>query len=302
MSKEKAVVTVAIPLYKSRRFLEVIIGNIEAIDYPHAEIIVSDRHCADDAIDVLAERFRGDARLKFLRARDGINWPEHYNALLRAASGTYFCWMPHDDSYPPGYVTRLVECLEREPGAVLAYGRMETVDLEGRPVERFMRHELPVAPGARWTPALAARLLMFRYLEVPFRGVFRRDVVMREGLFIRPTARTEACDTYWVFGLALKGRLRFVPECSCRKRFYPTSTHAVQWANRPSLNQVIDGLRVPASYLRDYAGSRRAAFPAYALLVLWALLRLGLLAAWRTRFPPRLRRRLHGLVERLLTK
>src|SRR4051794_13973408 len=90
-------VSIAIPLFQSRPFLSVIIDNIETITYPQVEILVSDRHCADDTIDLLACHFTGDPRLRFLKSRDRLNWIEHYNLLLRAAAGKYFLWMPHDD-------------------------------------------------------------------------------------------------------------------------------------------------------------------------------------------------------------
>lgn len=107
--------TVAIPLYKSRRFLEIISENIRNADYPNLEILVGDRHLADDTLEQLRARFPDDSRLRFLTAKDRLPWVEHYNALLAAASGQYFLWMPHDDSFPPGYIGALVDRLEAAP-------------------------------------------------------------------------------------------------------------------------------------------------------------------------------------------
>ena len=41
-------VSVGFPLYRSRRFLDNIVENLEAIDYPNLEMLVSDRHLHDD--------------------------------------------------------------------------------------------------------------------------------------------------------------------------------------------------------------------------------------------------------------
>ena len=127
-------VSVAIPLFQSRRFFDGIIGNIVAIDYPHLEVIISDRHCADDTIELLAERFASDRRIRCLKGSDRLNWVEHFNLLLRIASGRYFMWMAHDDYYPSDYVSQLVSCLENRPDVVLAYGRLEAVHLDDRPI------------------------------------------------------------------------------------------------------------------------------------------------------------------------
>ena len=80
-------VSVAIPLYRSRPFVDVIARNIEAIDYPSTEILISDRHQEDDALDILAARFAGNRRIRILRARDRLDWVDHYNLLLTAATG-----------------------------------------------------------------------------------------------------------------------------------------------------------------------------------------------------------------------
>src|SRR5262249_8810 len=187
-------------------------------------------HCADDAIERLAERFKSDRRIRCLQASDRLNWVEHYNFLLRLASGRYFLWMAHDDHYPSDYVSQLVSCLESRPDVVLAYGRLETVDLDDRPTSWSARSDLPVTPEEPWSLKVALKLVFFWKSWVPCRGVFRRDVVVLSELFMRPTYETSDSDAYWLFALALKGRFFFVPSCHCKKRFYPTSTSA-QWGS-----------------------------------------------------------------------
>ncbi len=101
-------VSVGIPLYKSRGFLSNIIENVEAVAYRNIEIIISDRHGEDDAIEALRRRFGHDSRVRFIKRHDRIDWVDHYNALLRQFTGKYFLWMPHDDIYPADYIDELV--------------------------------------------------------------------------------------------------------------------------------------------------------------------------------------------------
>ncbi|MEO8541606.1 MAG: hypothetical protein ABI577_17830, partial [bacterium] len=75
-------VSLAIPLYRSLRFLDVITENIRNADYPNLEILVGDRHLADDTIEQLRIRFVGDSRLRFITSRDEVSWVDHYNLLL----------------------------------------------------------------------------------------------------------------------------------------------------------------------------------------------------------------------------
>jgi glycosyltransferase involved in cell wall biosynthesis len=283
----RPLVSVGIPLHRSRRFLETIVENLEAIGYPNVEIIISDRHLLDDTIAILQRRFGTDPRFRFLRATDGLNWVEHYNLLLRESRGSYAVVMPHDDSYPPSYVTELVAALESHPEAVLAFGRVEQVSIDGfLPTLPFSPP--PFSPDADWSIRDSLRMLTVWQLWFAFRGMVRKDVIEQSNLFIRPTHRNIRADIYWVFGLSLKGRLEFVPSCSCTKRFYRSSTGA-DW--RFDLRQSLDACRVLRSYLNDFARSRMDAMLGQLVVFPWclvqALLPAGaarrLLSAYQTR-------------------
>ena len=260
-------VSVGLPLYRSRRFLDNIVENVEAIDYPNLEVLVSDRHLHDDTLEVLRERFGSDPRFRFLAGSDQLDWVGNFNLLLREAAGKYFLWMGHDDSYPASYVPGLVSALEERPDAVLAFGRVEQVSLDGF-LPTFPFASPPFAAGDPWTQGSAMRALTLWQLWIAFRGVVRRDAVERHGLYIRPTYRNIRADIYWVFGLALTGRLLFVPSCHCTKRFYAGSAGA-GW--RLGMRQSLDGFRVLRSYLNDLAPSRRDAWGGQLVVLLWSL-------------------------------
>ncbi|MGE3840531.1 MAG: glycosyltransferase family 2 protein [Vicinamibacterales bacterium] len=238
-------VTVAVPLYRSRPHVENIVGNIERLSSEAYEVLISDRHGADDAWDVLRTRFGGEPRVRFVRTLDGADWVEHYNALLRGSRARYFLWMPHDDEYPAAYVSTLVSALEAAPDALLGFGVMQSVD-DGRGKSDGFEPP-PLMDGEAWSPRVAARLLMTWSAGAAFRGVFRRDAIVGNHLFIERTPTLSRADIYWVFGVALLGSLLFVPETWCRKHYRADGASAgwpVTWAT------ALDEYRVPARYLR----------------------------------------------------
>jgi len=267
VEREWPLVSVGIPLYRSRRFLEIISGNIEAIEYPNVEILISDQHLLDETIGLLRERFTSKARVRFLEGREGLNWVENYNLLLRQSTGKYFLWMPHDDSYPPKYISELVSALEDHPDAVLAFGRVEQISMDGH-LPTFPFSPPPIAPDEEWSLASSLRVLTLWHLWFAFRGVVRREVVARSDLYIRQTYRNIRADVCWVFGLSLKGRLCFVPSCQCTKRFYGSSTGA-DW--RFGITQSLDACRVLGSYLKDFAHSPRDARRGRVVVCAWCL-------------------------------
>jgi glycosyltransferase involved in cell wall biosynthesis len=265
-------VTVAMPLYRSRRFLDCVTRNIEGIDDPAAEIIVSDRHQLDDALERLEARFPGDRRIRWVAARDELGWVEHYNWLLSAASADAFAWMPHDDEHAPGYVAALVAALEAEPAAILAHGWIELVGPDGRALAEQPPAGLPLAPGEPWSVRAALRrLVLCNACLVPFHGVFRRDRLLAAGLSLRAPRGGVWADTYWVFAAELLGHPVYEPRAVCTKRIHDEAI-SVRWGN-VSLREALSGYRVLAGYIGDHAPSPAAGAQALAVVSLWTVAR-----------------------------
>ena len=260
-------VSIGFPLYRSKRFLDTVVENIEAITYPNVEILVSDRHLLDDALETLRRRYGADPRFRFLESTDQLNWVENFNLLLREARGKYAVLMFHDDSYASNYVGDLAAAMERQPDAALAFGRVEQVSLDGfLPTLPFTSP--PVSPHGDWTIRDSLRMLTVWQLWFAFRGMVRLDVVRGAGLYIRQTYRNIRADIYWVFALSLRGRMLFVPSCSCVNRFYQSST-AADW--RFDLRQSLDACRVLHSYCIDFARSWRDSVIAQVVVYPWCI-------------------------------
>ncbi|MDH3689093.1 MAG: glycosyltransferase [Gammaproteobacteria bacterium] len=241
-------VTVGVPLFNSARFLDNIVTNLQGFDYPNLEIILSDDCSTDDCIDILRESFNNDLRVTFFRQQKNLGWIQHYNFILSHAYGKYFMWMPHDDSYPYNYVSRLVGLLEEQPNAVLAFSRMRGFDVDGNPKD--MCRWLPSwSENLHWSPFLAVKLLLFWQLWIPFRGVVRRDMIDRANQYIRPTKHSTFADIFWVFSLALRGPFAYVDDLSCVKYRYPGSVSDGCERYGLSLARAVEHRKVLLAYL-----------------------------------------------------
>lgn len=279
MTHREQLVTVAIPLYRSARFIDNIAANIDALTCENREVLISDRHGLDDALDQLERRYRDDSRVRILRATDGIDWVAHYNELLKAASGTYFCCMPHDDSFPPGYVSRLVAALEARPDAIVACGTT-WVGEDGATSASPVFVPAPLGADERPSVDVALRLLLFWDLHSVIHGVFRRDLLMRHRLFLPRTRDGVFADICWAFAMTLYGRVESVPDAACLKRREPSSA-SIGW--RYGIRQGINEYRVmctvlwtsPHPRLRVIRGIGILTYVAIARLV-WRALRLAL--------------------------
>jgi hypothetical protein len=218
--------TVAVPLYRSARFLHTIEENLAILStMPDVEVLISDRHMFDDALERLHSNYCANPRFQFLCATDKIDWVAHYNWLLSQGRGEYFAWMPHDDTFPMGYYSGLVAHLDKRAKTLLAFGPMILVDDAGQNLE-WADYATKPPPWQRrlWSVRHAYSVLSF-HPWVPFRGVFRREQVVEANLTIQPSLHNQSADIGWVFGVGLRGQIRFVPVAACVKRHYSTSTH-----------------------------------------------------------------------------
>ena len=247
----RPLVSVGIPLFRSRPFLDSLRANCAALAAEDdIEIIVSDRHGHDDALDVLRSEWRHDARFRFLEGADQLSWVEHMNLLLREARGGYFRWMPHDDVFPAGCLAPLIARLERDPAIILAYGPTRVIDSDGRRLpEKDRLHSFPVPKGEAWTLKHSQDLFWKSTCDGAFKGLFRRHEVVTSGLLVRPTHELVLPERAWLFGISLLGGLAEEPASIYLKRYHSASVHA-GWRIGP--RHIISNTLTMCGYLLDF--------------------------------------------------
>lgn len=265
--------TIGIPLHGSLPFVDVISGNIEAVRRDDVEFLVSDRTGLDGAADLLAARHAGDPRVRVVTCVDGSGWVDHCNLLLRQARGSYFCWMPHDDSFPPGWAESLLGLLEADSDTLMMFGRVEpeAIDHVRATLEPYGHPPHNTGTGS-WTVHDAVQVLTRWRGGYAFRGMFRRAPVVAHSLYLPRTREGIDADKAWVFGMALLGRLRYVPEVSCLKRYYAGSASS-RWKRRATDHLVLGA--VMAGYAVRFAGSPRNALVALGAVAEHTAMRLA---------------------------
>ena len=287
-------VTVAIPLYRSRPYLDVIRDNLRALRYPNLEVVVSDRHGLDDAINVLEREFGADSRIAFHRATDGIGWVAHFNYLMQVATGDYFVWMQHDDTFPADYVETLVAAAVRCGRCAIAFGRLESAWDEAGDDDALVALGRFCGPDA-WTRTSAHRLLLSGWVGVPFRGAVHRARAMAAVGPLRETVRGCAAEQVWIYALALGLPLVFTPDTYCLKRFHAASATR-QLTLSPSMFWA--GVRVLPAYLGGLSPARR--LEGRCAFMLFAGLRIAYHSVLRRLVSPKVaaavRNRLYRLV------
>lgn len=95
-------VSVVVPTYNQANYLRSAIESVLTHDYPNIELIVVDDGSTDATPEVL--RDYGDAIVLIRQPNRGAANP--LNEGIRAARGTYVCWLSSDDAFLPGKLRR----------------------------------------------------------------------------------------------------------------------------------------------------------------------------------------------------
>lgn len=215
-------ITVAIPLHKSSMWVDNIVANVENLPDMVTEILISDQTCLDDAAEILRTRLSDQPRVIIRSNPVGLDFAEHYQYLLETATGELFMWMPHDDIFEPSWIPTLAAALEEHPEALLAFGKLHTVEGDG--VTPLWPLILPVQPGLL-SLRQAIRMMVFWTIWSPFRGLFRRKAVLNANIRMDPVNSLTAIDIEWVFTVALHGKLIYNNNTTTWKRVHEGSTH-----------------------------------------------------------------------------
>ena len=211
-------VTVAIPLHRSARWVDTVVGNVRRI-HGAARIVISDATEADDALARLRHELQ-DIDVEWLPRRDvEPGYVPHYNELMARASTPFFMWLPADDEIDADYVAHCASRLREDPDLIMCVGHVVSVPGEGMCEPTFA-----LMPASGGSPSAVARVTTLTLDWEPwilFRSVFRRSALHP----IRETDAGAAADALWITGLLGCGRAAQAPTAIYRKRFYGESAH-----------------------------------------------------------------------------
>lgn len=204
-------VSIGLPVHNGERFLAGAIESLLGQSAGDLELIVSDNASTDGTREVCERFAREDRRVRYFRQDRNIGAPGNWNFVVHRARGRYFKWAAANDWCARDMVARCAEVLDRDPGAVLCYGRTALVD-DADGEERLYERDLALAderPSERF-----ARVCRELELNNAQCALVRLDVLRRTGLD-RPYP---AGDLVLMAELALAGRWRLLPDVLLYRR------------------------------------------------------------------------------------
>lgn len=211
-------VTVGIPTYNRAATLGASVESVIAQRYVPLNIVIADNASTDTTVEVCKSFLDGNVSC-FSHAAN-IGAAANFESLLMRARSCYFMWLADDDWLDPTYISDCIECLEKNPDVVLAYGRAryyrgDKFVFDG--TDGDLQHDLPLF-----------RLISYFWRvkdNAMFYGVYRREALNDVGF-----GRGFAADWLLVAQVVARGKVRQVASATIHRRLGGASASTKQLA------------------------------------------------------------------------
>jgi glycosyltransferase involved in cell wall biosynthesis len=275
--------SVLVPVHNGARYLEVALQSVLAQTpslLDGIELVVVDDGSTDGTSQIF-DAYRSRLNLKIVRNKRNAGWTAATNLAMSLATGTYQCWLHHDDVWLPDRLSRLRDCQSRYPHAVLILQPSWFINQAGLRVGLW---RCPL-PANRLLPPdfVLPRLLVQNFTATPA-PMYRSDMAFT----LAPLDDRLWYNADWDFWLRLAetGQTVYCPEPLSCYRIHPESLTARRTADSPALwrqfNLILDRYFDSSSqHLRFSGVADVARFSALANIELAHWAAGGRLHRWR---------------------
>lgn len=168
-------VSICIPAYRQPEFLRRALASIALQELVDIQVIVTD-DSPDDAAEQVSHEFDGQFPLLYVRNNPALGSPGNWNAGLDRARAPLVSLLHHDDWFTtPTSLSRLVQLLDENPTAVLAFGASIHCEPDGN---RYGSH-IPTAEQVRALQNHPAYLFRQNIIGAPSAVLFRNGSGVR---------------------------------------------------------------------------------------------------------------------------
>jgi len=249
-------VTIAIPTYNRRVYLEAAVASSLAQTYANIEVVVSDNASTDDTAKWL--RQQRDPRLVMLSQSTNQGMMGNWDACLALARGSYFLLLSDDDLLEPEAVARMVAVFEsaRNEQLGMVYGRADIIGPQGE----VLSHGA-TAPTREPASETIQGFFLSRRPTYPCTILLRTEDLRAAGGYSY-TGLTLSCDARaWMAAALRHGYVGFVPEVVAQYRVHPG-----RLTSQSNIETWLDNNETLASYCADAFRARGEARVAARLL------------------------------------
>ena len=241
-------VTIGVPIYRGKLFLEESLDSIQKQTYPELEVIMSGDG-PDPECEEICQKFLNDSRFRLVVQPQRLGWRGHTNWLMSQVQTEFWHLQEQDDVIAPTFIETLLEHAVDHPEAAAVFGDVLT----------FGTWESKITMSSVTGSVVMRQMkLMHEHFEgVAPLGLIRTEALRMCGGLPANEFENFAADTALMAGLARWGELHRLPLELYRKRIHANNTHA-SWLKWPTasrfkawqahcLNMIEQALQIEAS-------------------------------------------------------
>jgi glycosyltransferase involved in cell wall biosynthesis len=173
-------VSIGMPVYNGEPFIALALDSLRNQTYSNYELIIVDNVSTDGTEEICRRYAAVDHRIKYFRNDAHVHPMDNFNRSLHQAVAPYFMWAAHDDIREPQFIASLVDALESNPKAVVAFSGFDNIDENGRSVRAFHENWGEIVAGSKFRQFWAMTLFddgRTQKANAAIYGLMRRDVL-----------------------------------------------------------------------------------------------------------------------------
>lgn len=125
-------ISIAVPIYNTARFLPAALDSLLAQDHPHWEGLLWDDGSTDGSGEIAADYARRDPRLRVLGNGRNNGVSVGSAAALAEARGDYVAVLDSDDALEPDALSSMLAFMHERPQLGMAYSQYLEIDEDGK--------------------------------------------------------------------------------------------------------------------------------------------------------------------------
>jgi glycosyltransferase involved in cell wall biosynthesis len=207
-TKSQPIVSVAIPVYNSSRYLKETLDSILNQTFQDFEIVITDGRSTDATPEICRQYAAQDSRIHYYRSEDNYGPGWNYNQAFERSTGKYFKWQAHDDLLAPEFLEKCVAVLEADPTVALCHCYAIHVDDHGNKISSSPEYAHLKSDHPKPSGRLRALLKIADDCGCEIFGLIRMSILQqmpRQGSYAH-------ADFIFVCRVAMHGRFHQVPE------------------------------------------------------------------------------------------
>lgn len=121
-------VSIVILNFNGERYVEACLSSVLRTDYPNFEVIFVDNASLDYSLKIAKTLFATEPRLRIVESMENLGFSGGNNVGFNHSNGDYIVFLNNDTAVDPGWLTPLVDAMERDPTIGLAQSVILTID------------------------------------------------------------------------------------------------------------------------------------------------------------------------------